>query len=71
MDVGKLLGQLKRCEKARSDTESQLKTVQKTVQEYKESAEKHTSVKEKLQVSFIYKKCQNHIEAQIYLVALC
>lgn len=50
VDVGKLLGQLKRSEKARSDTESQLKSAQKTVQEYKEATEKFNSSKEKLQV---------------------
>ncbi len=55
VDVGKLLSQLKRSEKARSDTESQLKTALKTVAECKEAAEKHTSVKEKLQVFYFLK----------------
>ena len=50
VDVGKLLSQLKRSETARSDTESQLKSAQKTVQEYKEASEKHFTVKDKLQV---------------------
>ena len=51
VDVGKLLGQLKRSEKARSDTESQLKSAHKTVQDLKEASEKHSSVKDRLQVS--------------------
>jgi len=49
VDVGKLLGQLKRSETARSDTESQLKSAHKTVQELKEASEKHSSVKDRLQ----------------------
>jgi len=49
VDVGKLLGQLKRSEKARSDTESQLKSAHKTVQDLKEASEKHSSVKDRLQ----------------------
>merc|ERR1711988_722139 len=49
VDVGKLLGQLKRSEKAGSDTESQLKSAQKTVQDLKEASEKHSSVKDRLQ----------------------
>ena len=48
--MAKLLSQLKRSEKARSDTESQLKAALKTTQELKEGAEKHSSIKEKLQV---------------------
>ena len=52
VDVGKLLTQLKRSETARSDTESQLKSACKSVQELKDASEKHASVKDKLQVSF-------------------
>ena len=52
VDVGKLLTQLKRSETARSDTESQLKSACKSVQELKDASEKHSSVKDKLQVSF-------------------
>merc|ERR1712008_321850 len=49
VDVGKLLTQLKRSETARSDTERQLKSACKSVQELKDASEKHSSVKEKLQ----------------------
>ena len=55
VDVSKLLSQLKRSEKARSDTESQLKSALKTTQELKDASEKHSSVKEKLQVIFFRK----------------
>ena len=50
VDVNKLLGQLKLSEKARSDTESQLKTAQKTVSDLQNTSDRHVSVKEKLQV---------------------
>ena len=50
VDVGKLLSQLKRSEKARSDTEANLKSALKNVHDLKEASEKHTSVKDKLQV---------------------
>merc|ERR1719410_1460609 len=49
VDVGKLLSQLKRSEKARSDTEANLKSALKNVHDLKEASEKHTSVKDKLQ----------------------
>ena len=52
VDVGKLLSQLKRSEKARSDTEANLKSALKNVHDLKEASEKHTSVKDKLQVRF-------------------
>ena len=48
--MAKLLGQLKRSEKARSDTESQLKLSQKTTSDLQNSADRHAVVKEKLQV---------------------
>ena len=50
IDVAKLLDQLKRSEKARSDTESQLKSTQKSLSDLQHAADKHASVKEKLQV---------------------
>lgn len=50
IDVTKLLDQLKRSEKARSDTESQLKSAQKTVSDLQNASDRHVSVKEKLQV---------------------
>merc|ERR1711899_38762 len=49
IDVTKLLDQLKRSEKARSDTESQLKSAQKTVSDLQNASDRHVSVKEKLQ----------------------
>lgn len=49
IDVAKLLDQLKRSEKARSDTESQLKSSQKSLSDLQYAADKHASVKEKLQ----------------------
>ena len=54
VDVGKLLSQLKRSENARSDTERQLKSAQKSVQELKDASEKQSSAKDKLQVSPIF-----------------
>ena len=48
--MAKLLDQLKRSEKARSDTESQLKSSQKSLSDLQYAADKHASVKEKLQV---------------------
>ena len=54
VDVGKLLSQLKRSEKARSDTEANLKSALKNVGDLKEASEKHTSVKDKLQVIFFF-----------------
>ena len=48
--MAKLLDQLKRSEKARSDTESQLKSTQKSLSDLQHAADKHASVKEKLQV---------------------
>ena len=44
------MDQLKRSEKARSDTESQLKSAQKTVSDLQNASDRHVSVKEKLQV---------------------
>ena len=54
VDVGKLLSQLKRSEKARSNTEANLKSALKNVGDLKEASEKHTSVKDKLQVIFFF-----------------
>ena len=56
IDVAKLLDQLKRSEKARSDTESQLKSSQKSLSDLQYAADKHASVKEKLQVIDFTKK---------------
>jgi hypothetical protein len=49
VDVSKLLAQLTRSEKARSDTESHLKISTKSVRDLKEASDKYTSIKEKLQ----------------------
>ena len=54
--MAKLLDQLKRSEKARSDTESQLKSSQKSLSDLQYAADKHASVKEKLQVIDFTKK---------------
>ena len=54
--MAKLLDQLKRSEKARSDTESQLKSSQKSLSDLQYAADKHASVKEKLQVLDFTKK---------------
>ena len=48
------MGQLKKSEKSRSDTECQLKSSLKNVEEFKEAAEKHASVKDKLQVIIVF-----------------
>lgn len=49
IDVGKLLSQLSRSEKARSDIESQLAESIKSLNEVKEVSTKHSASKEKLQ----------------------
>ena len=51
INVEKLLSQLKRSEKARSDLESQLDHTRTALTELKGAAEKHAGIRDKLQVS--------------------
>lgn len=51
VDVEKLMAQLERSEKARLDTEKRLQDTTKALNDLKESSEKHTSIRDKLQVS--------------------
>ena len=51
VDVKKLLNQLERSEKARGEAESKLAETAKSLSDVKDANERHTSVKEKLQVN--------------------
>ncbi len=59
VDVKKLVTQLRRSETARGETESRLNDANKQLAELKEAADKHNSVKDKLQVSRLYKNVKN------------
>lgn len=52
MDVKKLLSQLERSEKARSEVQSRLTETSKTLSDLKEASERHFLIKEKLQVRY-------------------
>ena len=51
VDVGKLMSQLERSKQEKFDSEARLETTHQIVTNLKEAAEKHVSIKEKLQVS--------------------
>ena len=51
VDVGKLMSQLERSKQEKFDSEARLETTHQIVANLKEAAEKHVSIKEKLQVS--------------------
>ena len=68
--MAKLLDQLKRSEKARSDTESQLKSSQKSLSDLQHAADKHASVKEKLQV-ISRKKKKNMLPQNYGIFLIC
>ena len=50
MDVRKLMSQLERSEKARGESEARAGDYLKSLNDLKEASEKHTSIRDKLQV---------------------